>query len=237
MTVGTRRVPKWESELWHYLSRGDGEVCPLYNQCRLKRQCAYCLSGNKEYIKVLNTFIDEDEITWSSHELRRFDLMLFVREGRIFRLIRKLAHMYLDKAKVQCPPVPADLIPLADDNRPIEVHLLPLKVHHGAIWRLRNRWVIQLKNDDSPARQRFTLFHEIFHILAHCRATPVFKKTGVDGGSFNEILADHFAGTILTPAEWVEEKWAEVQDLDQMTQIFEVPKTVMWVKLRVLGLI
>jgi hypothetical protein len=53
MTAGARKVPKWESELWHYLSCGDGEVCLLYNQCQLKRQCDYCLSGNKEYIIVI----------------------------------------------------------------------------------------------------------------------------------------------------------------------------------------
>jgi hypothetical protein len=237
MTVGARKVPKWESELWHYLSRGDGEVCPLHSRCQVGLQCDYCLSGNKEYIKLIHAFTDEDEITLSSHELRRFDLLGSAREGRIFKLIRKLARMYFDKALVQCPPVPADLISLADDNRPIEIHLLPLKAHHGAIWGLRDRWVIQLKNDDSPFRQRFTLFHEIFHILAHCRATPVFRKIGVEEGFFNEMLADHFASTILTPAEWVGEKWAEVKDLDQMAEIFEVPKTVMWLKLRTIGLI
>ena len=237
MIVGARKVPDWESELWRYLSSGDGETCPLHSQCQVRRQCDYCLSGNKEYIKVINTFIDEDEITLSSHELHRFDLMVFAREGRIFRLIRKLARMYFDKAVVQCPPVPTDLISLADDNRPIEVHLLPLKAHHGAIWRLRDRWVIQLKSDDSTVRQRFTLFHEIFHILAHCRATPVFKKIGVQEGSFNEMLADHFAGTILVPVEWMEKKWTEVKDLDRMAEIFEVPKTVMWIKLRAIGLI
>jgi len=51
------------------------------------------------------------------------------------------------------------------------------------------------------------------------------------------MLADRFAGNILTPVEWVEKKWAEVKDLDQMAGIFEVPKTVMWLKLRATGLI
>ena len=89
-------------------------------------------------------------------------------------------------------------------------------------------------------RQRFTLFHEVFHILAHCKATPVFKKRGTEvnkGGSFNELLADYFAACILMPREWVREKWAEVKDLDSMTKIFEIPKPIMWIKLRQLGLV
>jgi len=35
-----------------------------------------------------------------------------------------------------------------------------------------------LQNDDTSAAQRFTLFHEAFHILAHYRTTPVFRKRG-----------------------------------------------------------
>jgi len=39
------------------------------------------------------------------------------------------------------------------------------------------------------------------------------------------------------PREWVEEKWAEVKDLDRMAKIFAVPKSAMCIKLRQLGLI
>lgn len=236
MKAGARKLPKWEAELWSYISKGDGETCPLHSQCQVRRQGGWCLSDRKEGLDIMSRFIDDDDFTLSSHGLIKFDFRCAM-AGRLFRLVGMLADMYLQRAKVQGPPVPTDIISLADDNRPIEVRLLPLKAHHGAIWCLSDSWVIQLKNDDTPARQRFTLFHEMFHILAHCRASPVFRKAGVREGSFNEALADHFAGRILAPRKWVKEKWEEVKDLNQMAEIFEVPNTVMWLGLRGMNLI
>ena len=85
--------------------------------------------------------------------------------------------------------------------------------------------------------KRFTLFHEGFHILAHCRTMPVFRRRGAIQGSFNELVADYFAGCILMPREWTEEKWSEVEDLGRMAEIFDVPKSLMWIRSRELSLI
>ena len=152
-------------------------------------------------------------------------------------MVEMLAQKLLKKGGVYCPPVPTKLIRLVDEQRPVEVRLVPLKAHHGAIWRLREGWIIQLKDDATPASKRFTLFHECFHILAHHRTTPVFRKRGAIQGSFNELLADYFAIYILLPREWVKEKWAEVKDLDRMAKIFDVPKPAMCIRLRDMGLV
>jgi len=148
-----------------------------------------------------------------------------------------LAQRYLKRGEVSCPPVPAELILLADEQHPVEVRLVALKVYHGAIWRQNDGWVIQLKNDDIPATRRFILFHEAFHILAHCKTTPVFRRREGILGSFNELLADHFASCILMPREWVNEKRAEVEDLDRLAEIFDVPMPAMCIRLRQLGLV
>jgi hypothetical protein len=39
------------------------------------------------------------------------------------------------------------------------------------------------------------------------------------------------------PREWVREKWAEVHDLNRIAEIFDVPESVMCLRLRLLGLI
>jgi hypothetical protein len=148
-----------------------------------------------------------------------------------------MAQKYLKMGEIHCPPVPTGIVSLADEERPIEIHTLPLKAYHGAIWRLREGWVVQLRGGDTPAGKRFALFHEAFHILAHCGGTPVFKKRGLEQGSFNELLADYFAIYILMPREWVREKWTEVKDLNRMAKIFDVPKPAMFIRLRQLGLI
>ena len=109
--------------------------------------------------------------------------------------------------------------------------------YYGAIWYHKDGWVIQVKDGDVLATKRFTILHEAFHILAHCRTTPIFRKRGSILGSFNELLADEFAGCILVPREWVKEKWAEVKDVDRMKEIFAVPKPAMVLRLRQLGLV
>jgi Zn-dependent peptidase ImmA (M78 family) len=126
---------------------------------------------------------------------------------------------------------------LADPQLSIEIHTLPLKSYHGVICRLNDRWVVQLKDDDMPNEKRFTLFHETSHTLSHRNGIPVFKKRRIEQVSFNELLADHFSSCILLPREWIKDKWAGIEKLDRMAEIFAVPKSVMYIRQRQLGLI
>jgi len=227
------KIPKWETELWSYISCGDGMRCPRYGYCQVRKRRGWCPGEDREHLKQL---LDEAQFNPLS-----FD---FVKSqsgegalGRLFKLVEMLAQKYLRMGKVRYPPVPTGLIKIFDQQHPVEVRQLPLKVHHGAIWYHKDRWVIQLREGDSSATKRFTLFHEAFHILAHCRTTPVFSKIGSMIGSFNELLADEFASCILMPREWVVEKWAKVRDLYRMAEIFDVPKPAMCLRLRQLGLV
>jgi len=58
--------------------------------------------------------------------------------------------------------------------------------------------------------------------LSGVKAAPVFSRRGVKKGLFNDMLADYFVGCILTAEGWVREKWAQVNDLQQMAEIFQV---------------
>ena len=224
------RIPKWESELWDYLSSGDGVRCPTYSRCQNRLSGGWCPSDNLDYIAQL---LDDRQF-----DVSKYDSMGSMGEcGRIFQLVARLAQKYLQRAEVHCPPLPAEIISLADEQHPIEVRLVPLKIYHGAIWYLKGSWIIQLKEDDASAIKRLTLFHEAFHILAHCKTSPVFRKRGTKEGSFNELLADYFAASILMPREWVKEKWTGVKDLDKMAKIFDVSKSAMCIRLKFLGLI
>jgi len=229
----TLKIPKWETELWSYISCGDGMQCPLYDQCQTRKRSGCCPGEDRE---LLNQLLDETQFN-----PRSFD---FVRSesgcgglGRLFQLVEMLSQKCLKMGKVCCPPVPTGLVKIFDQQHTVEIHQLPLKVHHGAIWHWKDGWVIQLKESDASAIKRFTLFHEAFHILAHCRTAPVFSKIGSMVGSFNELLADEFASCLLMPKEWVVENWAKVDDLDSIAEIFDVPKPVMCLRLRRLGLI
>jgi len=230
MTVGT---PKWECELWSYVSSGDGMRCPLYDYCRIRERGCWCPSEDREHV---NQLLDETQFNCHS-----FDFVGSQCEGecigRLFQLVEMLAQHYIKVGKVHRPPVPARLVRLFDQQHTIEVRQLPLKVYHGAIWNQQDGWVIQIKESDSSATKRFTLFHEAFHILAHCRTAPVFSKIGSMVGCFNELLADEFASCLLMPRKWVVETWARVKDLDSIAEIFDVPKPAACLRLRQLGLI
>ena len=227
MTRG--KTPRWECQLWSYISSGDGMQCPMLSSCRTRQMCGWCISDNMELLKQL---LDTNQFNPSN-----YDFIEPVTPGRIFKLVETLAQSMLRVGRVRCLPVPTGLVSLADEHHPIEVRLVPLTANHGAIWRLEDGWVIQLNENDPPVRRRFTLFHEAFHILAHGRTTPVFRKRGVEVGSFNELLADYFAACILAPRKWAEEKWSEVENLDRMSEIFDVRDTAMWIRLKTLSLI
>jgi Zn-dependent peptidase ImmA (M78 family) len=234
-----RKILGWEAELWSYLSQGDGVHCPIHQSCHLRLQGGWCLSEHEEYYQLMNNFLDDEAPDLTDPAGIKFEFRACPHSGRIFKLVRRLAVKYQMEAGIDRLPVSADLIIQAADNLPIEVRRIPLQAYHGSIWRLSDCWLVQLNSNDTPARQRFTLYHEIFHVLAHCKANPVlFKKTACSReGSFNELLADHFAAIILMPENLVRKKWAEVKDVSQMAAIFDVPQPIVWFALKHLSLI
>ena len=225
------KVPRWESELWSFLCKGDGERCPLYDRCLIRRECSWCVS---EHITEINQLLENRQFNIAKYDFIKTESK---RLGKPFRLVEMLAQKYLRKGKVHGPPVPVELISLFDTERNIEIHSIPLKAYHGAIWRLKDRWIIQLKSGDILTMKRYILFHEAFHVLAHIQGVPVFRKIGANQGSFNELLADFYAIFVLMPKKAVKEKWAEVNDLKQMAENFQVTELSMWIRLKTMGLI
>ena len=231
------KTPRWESTLWSYISSGDGESCPLYERCKVRTQTGRCLDDVRDYLSRINAFIEKDELSFDGSEPAQVELMKCPKLRALFKLTEKLAKKIRDMGNIHSPPVPTVLIALCDEILPIEIREVPLNVYHGAIWRLNDRWVVHLNENDTLARRRFSLFHEAFHILAHCKTTPVFKKVGSRRGSFNEFLADHFAGCLLMPPEWAREKWAECHDIGKIAETFGIPKSLAWLGLKASGAI
>ena len=174
----------WENELWQYISAGDGDNCPIYEHCDLRRRDYWCIADHKEYMGDMGYLINSDLI-----DSDRGEVIRVLRPGRIFTLVEMLAQKYLDMANLTCPPVPDSLIEAVGHPDDVEVRLVPLTAYHGALWHIDDSWVIQINSNDPHPVRRLTLFHEAFHILAHCHSTPVFRKISCSKGSFNELLA------------------------------------------------
>ncbi|MBI2869341.1 MAG: ImmA/IrrE family metallo-endopeptidase [Chloroflexi bacterium] len=221
------RVSGWEHELWYYVSTGDGDNCPVFDKCQARAGGGWENAGHCSC----------QGVNCLSPVLTNNNFIEGLRPGRIYELIEKLAVKYLKMGGVKAPPVPSAIINLVDPGRSIEIRPVPLKAYHGAIWRIDDGWVVHLNSGDTREQQRLTLFHEAFHILAHCRATPVFKKAGNNRGSFNELLAENFACHALMPRRLVEEGWRQTGDVSRMAGMFGVPESAMTARLRSLELV
>lgn len=233
---------KNESELWSYLNNGDGTNCPLNDHCEIQQNSGLCLNNFKDILGGSSGVVPladtlDSELIDNLNESAGCDFLGNWVPGPIFELIESLANKYIEQSAITQPPVPTRIIDIFGIERPVDIRPVPLKAYQGAVWNTSDGWVIHLDKQSPPGNQRITLFHEIFHIIAHTKSTPVFRKRGIEEGSFNELLADYFAGCILIPQKWVAEKWAETSDLEQMAEIFQVPKLPMWFRLKTMRLL
>jgi hypothetical protein len=84
------------------------------------------------------------------------------------------------------------------------------------------RWHIVVNADHARVRQRFTIAHELWHVLEH-----PFAAYAPDEDT-TERLADHFAACLLMPKAWVKRQWgAGVDDIPTLARSFEVSRPAM----------
>ena len=140
--------------------------------------------------------------------------------------VESLANDYLESAAIFEPPIPLNIIELCDPKRPIELRPFPLKAYFGCAWFLGNEWVVHLNANQSANMNRFTAFHEGFHIV--CSNSHIsFSKAGDCYKPLSERLADYFAASILMPRRFVYELWPQTQSIGEMAKIFGVPQPIM----------
>jgi Zn-dependent peptidase ImmA (M78 family) len=231
----TARRNNWEDELWDFINNGDGVHCPFRDCCRYRLKNHICISENEEHVKIIHQFIDEDDNPDPARlKVGNHYLYSCIRRERIFELVRKAARKYRKLSFVVYPAVRSNTVAVQISGQlRAEVRPVPLKSIGGAVWKLGDEWVIQLNSNDTHARQRFTLYHELFHVLARCHTKHPLPRNMLfqNQSHFNELLADHFAGVLMTPIEMLGH-WREVRDLNRMAVIFDVPKPVLYMGLR-----
>ena len=94
------KIPRWEAELWSYLSKGDGTHCPVYQSCRLRLQGEWCLSEHEEYFQLMNDFLDDEVPDLTDPASIEFEFRCCRHVGRIFSLVRRLAVRYQTEAGI-----------------------------------------------------------------------------------------------------------------------------------------
>ena len=103
---------------------------------------------------------------------------------------------------------------------------------------------ILVKDDDALNRKRFTIAHELGHMLLHLKNDGEFidksdhlRTTDLNGSHGPEMEANQFAAALLMDSELIKQFWPAVQSSDSMADIFRVSKEAMEHRLNNLGLV
>lgn len=147
-------------------------------------------------------------------------------------LAERLASSFLKLYALDQMPVPAAIVGDLPKVR-IEVDRdMPLNASGSSVWDSRaSSWVILVNGWEPATRQRFTVFHEFFHIVVHRHV----ERAGIFRHLTNEqieSIADYFAGCVLVPKWQLIRAWANgVQTTEALGSHFAVSARAMEVRL------
>jgi Zn-dependent peptidase ImmA (M78 family) len=167
-------------------------------------------------------------------------------------LARKKAKELLAEAKVKLPPVPVEQLAIF---KGAEVHYEPFSGElSGMVHRQTNgKAVIGVNALQSPTRQRFTIAHELGHLILHQNAqfhvdenSPIGFRTPLSSQAVDsdEIEANQFAAELLMPVSLLNAAIAKIpantgtEDAVMMlAKVFEVSEQAMMFRLSGLGVL
>lgn len=108
----------------------------------------------------------------------------------------------------------------------------------GATQWVSGRWIIVLNGAESPRRQRFSLCHELKHVIDHPFIDVLYR--GIDETerhAWIEQVCDYFAGCLLMPRPALKRAWTTGrQDLPTLAATFNVSQAAMNTRLSQTGL-
>jgi Zn-dependent peptidase ImmA (M78 family) len=138
-------------------------------------------------------------------------------------------------------PIPIDSVAelyLGDVNIITRIDInFPAGVSAFSTKDMRNGWIIAINGRECVERQRFSLAHELAHIILFKNQTSkVFCSNNSRG--WEEKLCDRFAGDILMPEKIVRDMYQSGQTpfIEDMTKTFKVSRPVAEIQLKRLNL-
>lgn len=133
---------------------------------------------------------------------------------------------------------PIDLDAIAALPR-LEVRVAPgLPVSGFSEWS-GSKWLIALRAEEPLLRQRFTLAHELKHVLDNPYIDGLYlDHRGKPSIERAEAICDYFAGCLLMPRPWLKSAWTRGhQDVRDLASHFGVSQPAMSVRLSQVGLV
>lgn len=163
-------------------------------------------------------------------------------EGHL--LAERQATLLLEHLSVTGPAVPHSVVSelpfLTVATRPL------VRSSGGTRWSRTNRsrtsrvapqWLVVLSSLEPRTRQRFSLGHELKHILDHGRVRTLYGTTE-PRSALVEHTCDYFSACLLMPRTWVKNAYASgIQNVFDLAELFDVSPQAMQVRLLSLGLV
>jgi hypothetical protein len=151
------------------------------------------------------------------------------------RVAEAQASRFLRLSGVTDPPVSEDIITGLPNIQVERVDGLD-QAQAAAEWS-NGRWLILLNGAMSRGRQRFSLAHELKHILDHPLVTILYPRHD-ECTELAEQACDYFAACLLMPRRWLRLTWAAGErDTRVLARRFGVTPQAVMVRLLQIGLI
>lgn len=168
------------------------------------------------------------------------------------KLISRTVARLLSGAAIDRPPV--DVKALAEANGAVVISEPEPSGSSGFLYRAAGaRPLIGVNSNHPPTRRRFTIAHELGHLLLHANDGVHFDEVVVKlraavagtGTDEHEIEANRFAAELLMPAEFLESDLSSIQDkcaddeavIAQLAKRYGVSPQAMAIRLSSLGLV
>jgi Zn-dependent peptidase ImmA (M78 family) len=145
-------------------------------------------------------------------------------------VVRQQAAKLLEQLRITEPPVNVEDVAARVGLRVEHKRLLD-----GLSGRLlRERMVVEVNSTHARNRKRFTIAHEIGHLLLkHSNVVCAADRwTAADPRRVNERQANAFASELLMPELWIRARWPDVHDYRAMATLFEVSPEAMFLRLQ-----
>lgn len=104
----------------------------------------------------------------------------------------------------------------------------------------KGRYLIVVNGLEPLGRQRFSLAHELKHVLDYPFVATLYPALpGMTAAQRGELVCDYFAACLLMPRSWVKRAWCNdrIQEVAQLARRFDVSVQAMQVRLTALGLV
>jgi len=158
--------------------------------------------------------------------------------GESRQVIERQATRLLKLAGIAGPPVPVR--ELVESLPRIEVKRFPGLPTSGRTQWAGNRWVILVASDEPPVRQRFSLGHEVAHVVYHPLEDVVLPTIETTTSEERlEQACEYVSACLLMPRMWVKKAYCVdgIQDVPSLSRLFNVSWVAMQVRLEQLGLV